>query len=183
MLIQLLKPNINFSRTSILPDALQRDYQYMAFPSDQVSNIPKDPADDFRLAWKDGDKKPFLDWLQTGLLSIHFDIDDLKLHALAHYKAAGILAPHQTPPTSFGPYPDSYKTVGNIQFEAVYQPGRVPDPDAISRANWIVMETREAADRLLEILFDCTISLYGTDTPCKAWPALLRAAARGWAIM
>jgi hypothetical protein len=155
----------------------------MPFPTDQVSKIPKDPADDFRLAWKNDNKKPFLDWLQTGLASVKYDINDLKLHALVHYKAAGTLVSHESPPTQFGPCSENYKTVGNIQFEAVYQSGRVPDPDAICRANRIVMETREAADSLLETLFDCTVSLYGTDTPCNAWPALLRAAARGWAIM
>lgn len=167
-----------------MPDAFRaRPYSYMPFPFHLVAQIPKDPADDIRLAWRNNDKKPFLDWLQTGLAFVHYDINDLKLHALVHYKAVGSLVSHENPPTEFGPCLESYKTVRNIHFEAVYQPGRVPDPVAIRRANGIVMEAREAADKILETLLDCTVALYGTTTPHKAWPALLRAAARGWAIM
>lgn len=179
----LEESNNNFSRVSILPDALRPEYCYMPFPFHLVSQIPKDPADDFRLAWMSDDKKPFLDWLQTSLATVNYDVNDLKLHALVHYKAVGCLLSHENPPAQYGPCLDSYKTVGNIQFEAVYQPGRIPDPEAISRANRIVMDTREAADKLLETLLDCTVALYGTTTPHRAWPALLRAAARGWAIM
>lgn len=167
-----------------MPDAFrQTEYHYMPFPTDQASRIPKSPSEDLRLAWKKDDKKPFLDWLQTGLASVNYDVTDLKLHALVHYKQSGALVSHENPPTHFGPAPEKYKTVGPILFEAVYQSGRVPDPNAIRRANGIVKDTRQAADQLLETLFECTVALYGTDAPFKAWPALLRAAARGWAMM
>lgn len=124
-----------------------------------------------------------MDWLQTGLASVDYDIGDLKLHAMVHYKALGLLVSHENPPQHHGSCAEKYKTVGKIAIEAVYQSGRVPDPDAIRRANQIVMDYKHSADDLLETLFECTVALYGTETPFPAWPALLRAAARGWALM
>ncbi|KAB5559851.1 hypothetical protein GE09DRAFT_1188315 [Coniochaeta sp. 2T2.1] len=171
------------TRSSLLPDAFQpAQCIYMPFPFDMLRKIPQNPADDLRLAWANGTKHPFLDWLQTGLASVHYDVSEMKFHALVHYKASGILVAHDKPASNFGQRSAMHKTVGKLHLEAVYQPGRVPDAEAIRLADQIVVETRNAADNLLQVLSECTVALYGTETPCKAWPALLRAAARGWAV-
>jgi hypothetical protein len=154
----------------------------MTFPSNRVAKIPDNPAQELRLSWMNNEERPFLEWIQTGLATVSYDIETLKFQALIRFKADGLLVSHKNAPAQRWPVTEKYESIGPIEVRANYLSGVTPNPDIIRRMNQIVNATRKDADKLFATLLDCTYTLYGTRMPHKGWQALLRAGARGWAI-
>jgi hypothetical protein len=165
--------------TTVIPEEVLypngQQFTYMPFPSERVPRISSAPAERLRHS-----RKPFLEWIQTGLKTASYDIDTLKLHALIKYKADGLLVSHPTAPEMRFPCSEKYDTIENLELEATIPSGVTPNPDTIARIDQIVKDTKADANTLLRTLMDCTHALYGTQTPHRGWPALLRAAGRGW---
>lgn len=161
-----------------------RDKQgYLEFPTDRMTAIPQNPAEVMRRSWRNYVNPPFMDWIGYGLRSAKGDIIMAKERAIERFKKDARWIHHADPPPSLETYPDEYRTVGSIELEATYLPGRTPEVAALKFMNDIVERTKKEADQLLLVLIQCTLDLYGSENPRKGWPALLRAAARGWAIM
>jgi hypothetical protein len=145
--------------------------------------IPDNPAEVLRESWRNHTNPPFMDWIGFGLRSVKGDIIMAKERAIERFKQDGQWIQHTDPPLTGLEYPDEYRTVGKLELEATYMPGRTPDVDTVKAMNTIVETAKKEANQLLLILIQCTLDLYGSENPKIGWPALLRAAARGWAIM
>lgn len=145
--------------------------------------MPKNPADELRAAWDHHNKQPFMDWVSSELRCVVTDISDLTDRAVAHYKASGVITSHHSLPPILPGCLREYTTLGSIELEAFYMPGRIPSPFRLRMMNAIVKRAKDCATQLLLDLFRYTYILYGTPIPTKGWPSLLRAAARGYAIV
>jgi hypothetical protein len=153
-------------------------YQYMPFPSKRLEMIPANPAKEFHA------RAPmsFMTWVKNGLDNPFDDLEVALRHALERFEQDGQWIPRTSRPVSSA-FPSAMRDIGKIQVKNVVEPGQRFNIARVDRAQSIISQVKLDANRLLGLLIQMTYRLYLTEVPWAGWPALLRAAARGWALV
>lgn len=154
----------------------------MPFPFDRLEAVPQIPSDTFHETCDDEYRSAFFGWVKEGLDKPLADLKRTVETYLAHVKETGEWSRHLSSPAE-AEFPFEKRIIGSIEFDTVVAPGQIFNIRAIREIQEIISEVKTGANELLEFLIETTYLLYGTENPWKGWPSLLRAAARGWAMV
>lgn len=154
----------------------------MPFPFDRLEVLPENPSETFRCNCDEEYRSAFFGWVKEGLDKPLPDLKRTVEAYLTHVKETGEWSRRLSPPSQ-ADFPPEKRTIGSIKFDTVVAPGQIFNIRAIREIQEIINEVKMEANELLEFLIETTHLLYGTENPWKGWPSLLRAAARGWAMV